>query len=388
VGDVHSNESISLQLEGRAEKLMAAKLRYRAIFEAVESFFWKSRVANVLDVLEAVIESHLEIVSAIEHVQHTAAQRQWPLDVAVLQDVREVSKLIQSLTTHLSENRESKSLEGNALFDLLQSLQKRILREKKVAKPEREHAAQLALPRSSLDVQAVHEFALSLKVFTRRFDETLFSPLTIDDWRACREKWIERERALRHCWLKIAQCDASKGVERALRTKARTFKNEVKHGPDILAHATFLLELANTNVNKTIAARLLDVPVQSNERFDVFEFLLLRERDVQVAPSIPNPRRALFQLADELSGLPFEKPRHEGGWGRLMSLAEKADQCLPREKEALVEYLYSNRGPMPLAYRSMSPLDRSLSKQKVSMPVVRPKTNSLVVALAQRSKQF
>jgi hypothetical protein len=393
---VDADEAVSIQLEGRAELLLATVLRYRALVNALDSYFWEPRVARLEDILAQVMVDEARVQEAVSHTQLAAVRKEWSGQLKVLQALQEVQVLQRRLDDLLQlrmppprKPMKSRLLELSAVLAL----------RRKVPKSQRGVAGESALAAVAHEMQTVTSFGETLAVFQRHFDVEKCSPLLLLEWQSVRRNWRTGEAALRFCWLKIAQCDPSLGVERDLQALAKGApRARARRLTEQLVQATFFMNLAQSVMDRVFEARLLGLQVTVPERLAVFDFLLRIEQQDDAVPEILSaPRQALFKLADALSGIPLERgaathssaPKQRvANWGSMLQLAQEADQVSVQEKAPLLEFLISSSISSPVRFRRRSPLERSQTGQRVEWNAQKPKPTTLVQALAGGRLRF
>lgn len=341
--------ALRVRLEGRAERLEAAALRYRTLLDALKALRWRVRVAQVLEVLEAIASEQRAVDEALALVQRRAAAEGWPPG-QVLETATRAHTLRAELARRVARRLGDAST-GVLTEDLSRLLRLAAAEPRRVPASARLDVARAALPRSLPELATAQRFGAALeRAFDRPSEERGPLVLTAADWDELEALWPQGAEVLDVLWRRLESADASGGVARVLRERARRpGATEPADGMSILAHAEFWRTLATARVEQLAATRVEPARLRPGEAFPVFGWLLRRSSDDRATLPLADARAGLLELAHVLSGTAQTAPGAHP-WEALESLAARADgdpsdEDWRRLREALLHLVRATTRP-------------------------------------------
>ncbi|HEY8208262.1 MAG TPA: hypothetical protein VIG99_12320 [Myxococcaceae bacterium] len=371
------------RLEGRADLLDAAALRYRALRYALSRVFWKDRLRRNAEVLRAAAGDQAEVEETLAGALRRAGAEGWPTDdpwVQQLFALRDTAVALAQLAT-----RRLKAPPGQGLGVLLGDLEALLAGPRKIRPGQRWAAALELLPRSLAELRELEENAGFVEeLFRRPFDPHAALPLSPEEARALGQRLPQAETSLQDVWARVERADPSLGLLRFLQRRARRApRAEAQNGPEELLQAAFWVDVARARVRAVVEERFTPVAIGDQELLPVFAWVAAREKDPAARPPPPlsGDRAALLELAYALWKLPKNAgavarvPGASGARPRpaalsrerrdhLQDLARRADAASPsQDAERLRDALWlfvriraAASGPLPKA-----PADRSFA---------------------------
>jgi len=375
-----SSDSLRRRLEGRADLLDAAALRYRALRNALSRVvFWRDRLRRNAEVLRATAEAQVEVEEVLASALRRADAEGWPPDDPWVQQLHALKASAWELAQLAA--RRLKTPAGQPLAVLLGDLEALLAGPRKIRPGQRWAAALELLPRTLPELRELEDDAGFVEeLFRRPIDPRAALPLSLEEARALAERLPAAEQALQAVWKRVERCDPSGGLLRFLQRRARRApRGEPQNGPEQLLQAAFWADVARARLRAVVEERFTPVAIQEAELLQVFEWVVAREKDPDATPPRPlsGGRVALLELAHALWKLPKDagavarasgtRPRPGASLSRerrarLQDLARRADAAPPspdadRLRDALwmfVRIRAAAVGPLPAA-----PADRS-----------------------------
>lgn len=377
-------DSLRRRLEGRADLLDAAALRYRALRYALSRVvFWRERLRRNAEVLRATAGAQAEVEEVLAGALRRAEAEGWPSDDPWVQQLHALKESASALAQLAA--RRLKSPPGQSLAVLLGDLEALLAGPRKIRPGQRWATALELLPRSLPELRELEENAGFVEeLFRRPFDPRAALPLSAEEARALAQRMPQAETSLQHVWARAERADPSGGLLRFLQRRARRApRGAPQNGPEDLLRAAFWMDVARARLRAVVEERFTPVSIQEQELLPVFEWVVAREKDPAARPPSPlsGGRAALLELAHALWKLPKDAgavARAAGASGarprtaasalsrerreRLRDLARRADAAPPsadadRLRDALwlfVRIRAAAVGPLPEA-----PADRS-----------------------------
>jgi len=371
------------RLEGRADLLEAAAIRYRALRFALSRFFWKDRLRRNAEVLRATAAAQAEVDETLASALRRADAEGWPSDDPWVQQLHALKDAVAALAQLAA--RKLRAPPDRPLGALLGDLESLLAGPRKIRPGQRWATALEILPRSLLELRELaRDGSFVEALFRRPFDPRASLPLSQEEARALAQRLPHAEGQLVKLWERVERCDPSGGLLRFLQRRARRApRGEPRSGPEELLRAAFWLDVARARLRAVVEERFTPVAIEDAELLPVIEWVAARERD----PEMPRPRgiaperASLLELAHELWKLPRDGgavARAAGASGarprpstlprdlreRLQDLARRADEAPPspdadRLRDALwmfVRIRAAATGPLPEA-----PADRTFA---------------------------
>jgi len=376
-------DSLRRRLEGRADLLDAAALRYRALRNALSRVvFWRDRLRRNAEVLRATAGAQVEVEEVLASALRRADAEGWPPDDPWVRQLHALKASASELAQLAA--RRLKTPPGQPLAVLLGDLEAFLAGPRKIRPGQRWAAALELLPRNLPELRELEADAGFVEeLFRRPFDPRAALPLSPEEARALAERLPAAEDALQAIWKRVERADPSGGLLRFLQRRARRApRGEPQNGPEDLLQAAFWMDVARARLRAVVDERFTPVAIQEPELLQVFEWVVAREKDPD-APSpkpLPRGRAPLLELAHALWQLPKAAGAVARGAGasgtrprpaaalsrerreRLQDLARRADAAPPspdadRLRDALWMFIRIRAaavGPLPSA-----PADRS-----------------------------
>ncbi len=323
-----------LRLEGRAALLDAARLRSRALVEALGARAWVERTRQVLPLVREAQDVQPRVNEALAAALRRAQAEAWPSTSPTVQCLREVhalqEKLSRSITGRLS------LAPGAPLPELLLALEERILTTpREIAPAQRGPTALELLPERLPLWRDLTAFgALLESLFESPADPEDPLPFTAQDAEALRLRWPRGEVALATAWARLAGVDQTGGLVNDLRKRAeRAPLRPPRDGPERLLHAEFWRGVARKWIEALVRVRFSPLVPTETERFELTCWLWAREhapeRRLPSSPTLSDARAGLLEMAHELWRLlrtGEEQDLPDEQWARLRERARRADQ--------------------------------------------------------------
>ncbi|HVE82015.1 MAG TPA: hypothetical protein VND93_04180, partial [Myxococcales bacterium] len=212
--------SLRRRLEGRAELLDAAALRYRALHNALSRVFWKDRLRRNAEVLRATAQAQADVDQALSSALRRAEAEGWPPDdpwVQQLYALREQAAALAQLAA-----RRLRAPAGRPLGELLAALEAVLAGPRKIRPGQRWATALELLPRSLPELRDLTPHADFVEeLFRRPFDPRAALPLSPEEARSLAQRLPPAEASLARIWQRVERCDPSLGLLRFLQRRAR-----------------------------------------------------------------------------------------------------------------------------------------------------------------------
>lgn len=331
-----SDESHRVRLEGRAELLEVAKVRFVALAQMIRSLRWRTKLRRNAALLRETAASASEVDAALDHLFAKAAREKWPRRSAMVQLGDEVSGLWDE-TLSTGRRRLGDSAEELPMQQVLEQLERAVLTQPRLILPgQRLQVANELLPRSLAEFAVIARFGEVLEdLFKRPIQAQQRLPFSVAEFDELRELWLPGEQALQAVWRRIAMLDASGTLTRFLRRRARRAPmRRASSGPELLLAAEFWSTLAVARLKEVAAARLSPLSCRDEELFAVVRWQLLRQEEPSATlddPAVQPSRAGLLELAHELATPPKKQQGADRLWQRLRQAAQQADQG-PRDE--------------------------------------------------------
>jgi hypothetical protein len=326
-----------LRLEGRAELLEAARLRYRLLLERLGAKVWEERLRKDLGPLRETLEAQPRVEEVLSAALRRAQTEAWPSTSPTVQLLHEVQALREKLAQHMAQRLARSPQEP--LVELLKELEERALTApREVAPQHREAVALELLPEKLPLLQEVCTFgSLLAALFERPFDPEARLPFQPAEVEALRAQWSPGEAALSLAWSRLSRVDRTGALVNELRKRAeRAPLHLPRTGPEHLLRAEYWRSVARKRLEALVRARVRPLQPTASECIKVAWWLCEREFSPEVqlsgAELASEARAGLIELACELQQLLHpespEEPPHlpDAGWERLRERARRADQ--------------------------------------------------------------
>jgi hypothetical protein len=325
-----------LRLEGRAELLESARLRYRAVLEALGAKLWEERLRKDVVLLREAIEAQARVDDTLVAALRRAQAEAWPSPSPTVQLLRDVQalreKLVQAVAQRLARSPKE------PLLELLKELEQRALTAPREVPPEQRGATALALLPEDLPlVRELSSFGrLLATLFSRPFDPEERLPFRVDEVDTLRRQWSSGEVALAQAWSRLSGVDRTGGLVTDLRKRAeRAPLHPPANGPERLIHAEHWRTVARKRLEHLVRVRIRPVEPTPSECVKVAWWLFACEVSPEArlpASEVASEARAgLIELAHELRMLlrtesPGEPPPlSDEAWEMLRERARRAD---------------------------------------------------------------
>jgi hypothetical protein len=326
-----------LRLEGRAELLESARLRYRALLEVLGAKNWEERLRKDLSPLREVRDAQARVDEALASALRRALAEAWPSSSPTVQLLRDVQalreKLVQTVAQRLARNPKE------LLPELLKVLELRVLTTPRDIPPEQRWATALELLPEDLPLlRELSSFGrLLATLFSRPFAPEERLPFRVDEVDTLRRQWSSGEGALTQAWSRLSGVDRTGGLVADLRKRAeRAPLHPPSNGPERLLHAEHWRTVARKRLELLVRTRIRPVePTTPAECVKVAWWLFAREVSPEArlpASEVASEARAgLIELAHELRVLLHtenpEDPPHlsDEAWEVLRERARRAD---------------------------------------------------------------
>lgn len=324
---LEDDSGLRVRLEGRAELLEAAVLRYGALVGALKSFRWKRRLQKLSDVARAVAVDEEAVDEALGFVARRAGTEAWPRG-PVLAAASEAEALRGELRRRVQRRLLDAAEAPRGLGASLERLVELARASPQFVLPgHRWEVACAALPPRLAELQAAQRFGASLEqVFNRPMEPRGVLQVTPSAWAEVEPGWSEGVRALDELWRRVEGLDLTGGVARMLRRQARRPPHLVEpgQGPTLLVYAEYWRALAASRMEHIASTRVEPAVLRPGEALLVFGWLVRRQAQAGAALELPPARAGLLELAHLLSGSSHASPR-ERPWDALEALAARAD---------------------------------------------------------------
>jgi hypothetical protein len=325
-----------LRLEGRAELLESARLRYRALLEALGAKGWEERLRKSGALLKEALGAQAKVDEALTSALRRAQAEAWPSPSPTVQLLHDVQALREKLGQTVAQRLARRPQES--LLELLRGLEEQSLTAPREIPPNQRWATALELLPEELPLlRELSSFGrLLATLFARPFDPEERLPFLVDEVAALRRQWPSGEVALGQAWSRLSGVDRTGGLVAELRKRAeRAPLHPPRNGPEHLLHAEHWRSVARKRLELLVRVRLSPVEPTPSECVKVAWWLCARE----VTPEARLPalevaseaRAGLIELAHELRLLmrpeSSEDPQRleDGDWERLRERARRAD---------------------------------------------------------------
>jgi hypothetical protein len=325
-----------LRLEGRAELLESARLRYRTVLEVLGTKLWEERLRKDLTPLREAMEAQARVDEALASALRRAQAEAWPSPSPTVQLLRDVQALREKLVQTVAQRLVRSPREP--LPELLQELEQWVLTVPREVPPEQRWATALVLlPQELPCVRELASFGRILAaVFSHPFDPEERLPFRVDEVDTLRRQWSSGEVALAQAWSRLSGVDRTGGLVADLRRRAeRPLLLPPKNGPEHLLRTEFWRTVARKQLEVLVRARIRPIEPTPSECVKLAWWLFACE----VSPEARLPtsevaseaRAGLIELAHELRIQRLtentEDPPHlpDTAWERLRERARRAD---------------------------------------------------------------
>ncbi|MBZ4415785.1 hypothetical protein [Myxococcus sp. RHSTA-1-4] len=330
-----SSDTYRARLEGRAELLEAARLRYRELLDTLRAPNWEERVRARAGGLRDVGAEQERVDAALAMALRRARAEGWPESSSTVRMLHETQALRDACFL-TAARRLGAGVEGASPTGLLRALEDHArCAPREVVPARRWSVAVEVLPDDLPALRDVSTFGTLLRdLFAEPRDFAGPPPLRDDDLAVLRRQWPVGEAALSVCWARLAGVDPAGGVEAEVRKRAGRESHHAPHdGPEHLARAEYWFQTARAWLDSLVRERLENFQPTPAEWPDVSFWLCARERspDARLGASnaVPEVRAGLFELAYELwEALHPERfeaerwPEHR--WMRMVESARRA----------------------------------------------------------------
>lgn len=324
-----------LRLEGRAELLESARLRYRSLLEKLGAKLWEERLRDDLTPLRETMEAQPRVEEALASALRRSQAEAWPSSSPTVQLLRDVQALWEKLAKTVAQCLVRNPQEP--LPELLQELEQWVLTApREIPSEQRWSTALLLLPQELPCVRELTSFGrLLATVFAQPFDPEERLPFRVDEVDTLRHQWSSGEVALFQAWSRLSKVDRTGGLVADLRKRAeRPPLLPPKNGPEHLLRAEFWRTLARKRLESLVRVRIRPVEPAPSECVKLAWWLFASELSPEArlsASEVASEARAgLIELAHELrvQGLTenTEEPPHlpDDAWERLRERARRA----------------------------------------------------------------
>jgi hypothetical protein len=318
------DEELRIRLEGGAELLEAARLRFRTLVPALSGLGWKDKVRRNVEVLREVAGLQPQVDAALALVKRRASAEGWP-DGPLVRGFSETASLRAELEQRVA-TRLGKKL---GLVEGLVALEAAVVFAPRLVLPGSRWAVTCeVLPTTAPFVQQARAFGEQLqRLFgPRRDDETSPVAASDDELVAFERGWWAGQRALDQAFERLDTIDLTGGTRRSLVRRARRPQVTLVDGSGaaMVLHAVHWREAALAHQQRVLTAKLEPAQVQPHERLVVYLWLARRAKAGGRLELKPRPRAALLELAALLRGQLGATPTLDG-FGSLRTLATEAD---------------------------------------------------------------
>lgn len=326
-----SSDTYRTRLEGRAELLETARLRYRELLDALRAPDWEARVRGLGDVGAEEERVDAALVMALRR----ARAESWPEQSPTVRMLHETQAL-RDAAFHAAARRLGAGAERASPVELLRALEDHArCAPREVAPARRWDVAVEVLPEDLPALRDVSTFGALLRdLFTEPRDFAGPPPLRDEDLGVLRLRWPAGEAALAACWARLVGVDPTGGVAAEVRKRAGRESHHAPHsGPEHLAWAEYWFQRARAWLDAPVRERLEALPPTLVEWAEVALWLRERERSpearLRTSNAVQEPRAGLFELAYELwEALHPERPEAErwpeSRWTRMVESARRA----------------------------------------------------------------
>jgi hypothetical protein len=333
-----------LRLEGRAELLEAALLRYRTLVEVLGARNWEERGRQALGLLRETLEAQARVDETLTSALRRAQAEAWPALSPTVQGLREVQALRQKLAQSLAQRLPSPA--EAPLFELLKALEERLLTlPREVAPAQRGATALELLPDTLPTVRELTAFGRLLEsLFAQAGDPEAALSWSVEQGEALRREWARGEAVLASAWSRLARVDRTGGLVSELRKRAEWAPaHPPRTGPELLLYAEHWRGVARRRLEALVRTQFFPLVPVETERLELACWLCERESDpeTRIPPSamVSDARAGLLELAHELwralrpDNAEDERKLEDAEWERLRMRARRAEK-LPQGLEA------------------------------------------------------
>ncbi len=333
-----------LRLEGRAELLEAALLRYRKLVEWLGARAWEERARKELALLREALEVQARVDETLGSALRRAQAESWPALSPTVQCLREVQALRQKLAQSLAQRLGRRAEEP--LPELLKALEERILTTpREVPLSQRGATALELLPVSLPTVVEVAAFGRLLEaLFAQEVDPEAELSWSIEQGETLRREWPRGEAALAAAWSRLARVDRTGGLANELRKRAEWAPaHPPRTGPELLLHAEHWRGVARKRLEALVRTRFFPLVPMETERLELACWLCARQSDPEArlpaSGTVSDARAGLLELAHELwltlrpDKADEVRRLEDAEWERLRARAHRAEK-LPQGLEA------------------------------------------------------
>ncbi len=330
------------RLEGRAEVLEAARLRYRELLRVLQGSWWRPWQEQ-LQRQPGLLQAHIKEGPAVEEALAAALRRaqaeQWPAQAPIVRCMHEVRTLQEQLVQLLMRRLE---LEEASLTRLLHVLEERLVTAPREVPPERRRSTALELlPDGLPELREASAFGQFLASIFPGPLEPGFGLETLDETQLqeLRRRWPRGEAALAALWARLEGVDTTGGLVEELRRQAQHPPSHPRTGPERLVHAEFWRGEARSRLVAWARPRLGLVTPTDAECLEVAFWLGAYENDPEarlpLSEGVPEEGRAgELELAHALwqalgPDMADEERWPDWRWERMREHARRADLGSP-----------------------------------------------------------
>jgi hypothetical protein len=346
-------------LEGRAEVLEAARLRYRELLRVLQGSWWRPWQEQ-LQGQPALLQTHIKEGPVMEEALAAALRRaqaeQWPAQAPIVRCMHEVRTLQEQLVQLLMRRLEHEEAPLTRLLQVLE--ERRVTAPREIPPARRWRTALELLPDTLPELHEATAFGdLLASLFSGAYDLGVgLRALGEEPLGELRRRWARGEEALEALWRRLAGVDTTGGLVADLRQRAARAPAIPRTGPDRLVYAEYWRAEARSRLLAWARSWLKLVEPTEAECLEVGFWLCTceggRPGRLPASEVLEEGRAGQLELAHLLwevlgSNVPEEELWPEGRWERMLELARRADSGSPgpdvdRLRQALMT-LYQRR---------------------------------------------
>ncbi|MHB8876951.1 MAG: hypothetical protein ACYC8T_24915, partial [Myxococcaceae bacterium] len=190
-----ADDGYRLRLEGRAELLEAARLRYRALLTMLRALRWRARLRKNAALLRETAGAQGAVDEALESATRRAKAERWPARASMSRCLVEVAKLRAALSKVAARRLGGAEPSLGAALSRLEALA--LAGPRKVRPGQRWAIALEVLPSSLPALRRCASFGARLEqLFGRPAGEGDTLPFDAAEAQALSSDWVEGEAAL------------------------------------------------------------------------------------------------------------------------------------------------------------------------------------------------
>lgn len=326
------------RLEGRAEVLEAARLRYRELLRVLQGSWWRPWQEQ-LQRQPGLLQAHIKEGPAVEEALAAALRRaqaeQWPAEAPIVRCMHEVRTLQGQLVQLLMRRLELDEAPLTRLLHVLE--ERRVTAPREVPPARRWRTALELLPEDLPELREASGFGQFLESLFPGPLEPGFGLQTLGEAQLdeLRRRWPRGEAALAALWARLEGVDTTGGLVADLRRRAHHPLAHPRSGPERLVHAEFWRGEARSRLVAWARSRLSFVAPTDAECLEVAFWLCAHENDPEARlPAsegvLEEGRAGELELAHALwQALGPDMPEEERwpGWRleRMLEQAHRAD---------------------------------------------------------------